>query len=72
MLRVLDGHGVVFRAGFDGGYVNPGDRVREVEGRVAAQGADFEDALGAEEMAEDGELGALGGGDGDSGEAGGG
>ena len=38
--------------------------LREPDGRVPAQRADFEDVLGAQELAEEGEVLALGGGDG--------
>lgn len=45
-------------------HVDTWHGLREPDGRVPAQRADFEDVLGAQELAEEGEVLALGGGDG--------
>jgi len=59
----------VFSVEFDTGYFDVRAGLRKPDGGVGAEGADFEDVFGVHELAEDGEVLALGGADGDGGEA---
>nr|POE63133.1 hypothetical protein CFP56_04036 [Quercus suber] len=61
VLGVLDGDGAARRVDLDAGDLDVWGGVGEPERGVAAQRADFEDVLGLDQLAEDGEILALGG-----------